>query len=72
MKTITKICFSVCILCIIGATCVSIMAIWNVVDDTALVWKSLSTMGVIFLASIMTVTVDNIFSRREKSDNSNE
>ena len=68
MKSITKICFAVCILCIIGATCVSIMAIWNVVDDSALVWKSLSTMGVIFLASIMTVTVDNIFSRKVREE----
>lgn len=66
MKMITKICFSICILCIVGATSVSILAIWNVVDNTALVWKSLSTMGVVFLASILTVSVDNIFSRREK------
>ena len=68
MKALTKICFSICILCIVAATSVSILAIWNVVDDTALLWKSLSTLGVVFLASILTVTVDKIFSRTARDD----
>ena len=50
----------------------STLAIWNVVDNSALVWKSLSTMGVIFLASILTVSVDNIFSRRARGDSDEE
>ena len=69
MKSITKICFAICIVCIVGATCISILAIWNVVDSTDLVWQSLSTMGVIFLASMLTVSVDNIFSKRERNEN---
>lgn len=69
MKLIAKICFAVCIVCIVIAACISILAIWNVVDSTDLVWKSLSTLGVVFLASILTVSVDNIFSRKERSVN---
>lgn len=70
MKALTKICFSICILCIVAATSVSILAIWNVVDDTALIWKSLATLGVVFLASILTVSVDNIFARKARDDES--
>ncbi len=68
MPAINKICFAICILCIVGATTVSIFGIWDVVEDTALIWKSLSTLGVVFLACLLTVSVNNMFARRTQGD----
>ena len=63
-ETINTICFSVCIICIIGATAVSIVGIWGVVGNTDLIWKSLATLGIVFLAGILTVSVNKMFAER--------
>lgn len=62
MSTINKVCFAVCMLCIVGATAVSILAIWNVVENEALLWRSLATLGVVFLAGILTTTVNRMYT----------
>lgn len=59
-KAINRVCLAVSLLCILVATTVSILAIWNVVEDDEFVWKSLMTLGVIFLAALFTVSVNHI------------
>jgi hypothetical protein len=59
-KVINKICFVVCILCIVAGSTVSILAIWGVVDAEATLWKALSTFTVIFFASLLTVLVNKM------------
>lgn len=60
MKNLNRITLYISILCILIATTISILAIWRVVIDTQFVWKSLMTLGVIFLASLLTFTVNNL------------
>lgn len=64
MPLINRIALIVGVLTIIAATTVSILAIWNVVEDSYLVWRSLATLGVVFLAVVLTVTVNNLVGAR--------
>ena len=67
MLLVNKICLTVSVVCIITATALSILSIWGVVESATLIWRSLSTLGVLFLASILTVMVNNIFvDRRDR------
>lgn len=61
MYLVNKICLTISIVSIVTATALSILAIWGVVASTTLMWRSLSTLGVLFVASILTVMVNNIF-----------
>jgi hypothetical protein len=58
--SINKICFAICILCIVAGSTISILAIWGVVDAEDAMWKSLATIGVVFSASLLTVLVNRI------------
>jgi|GEM_PF-1325491 len=60
MEILNRISLYVSLLCIIVATTISILGIWNVVDSDVLVWKSLMTLGVIFLASLLTYSVNRL------------
>jgi hypothetical protein len=69
VPTINLICFAICLVCIVAGTTISILAIWNVVAKSYIVWKSLLTFGVIFLASLLTMTVSKIIPvHREKKE----
>lgn len=69
MKDLNKIMLYVSLFCILVATTISILAIWQVVIDAEFVWKSLMTLGVIFLASLLTFTVNMLIPLdREKSE----
>ena len=69
MKSINKIGFITCIVCTAIAALLSVLAIWNVVDATVVVWKALATLGVVFLASILTVTVNSTFGKNNEGGN---
>jgi hypothetical protein len=64
MTVVNKICLTVSIVSIVSATTLSILAIWGVVESSTLIWRSLATLGVLFLASILTVMVNNIFAEK--------
>lgn len=66
MPTINLICFVICVVCIVAGTTISILSIWNVVPKGYIVWKSLLTIGVIFLASLLTITVNKIIPASRK------
>ena len=55
--TIRTICFSVCILCIVAGLVLGLGIIWNWIDNSALIRKSFMTLGVLFLASLLTLSV---------------
>ncbi len=67
MKLINTICLGISILAIVMGITISILAIWNVVETSDFFWRSLMTMGVLFLGSILTVTVNNFFPQNSKS-----
>ena len=64
MPLVNRICFTICVVSIVSATALSILGIWGVVDDAKLMWRALATLGVLFVASILTVVVNNIFVAR--------
>ena len=64
---VNLICFVICLVCIVAGTTISILAIWGVVEKNYVVLKSLLTFGVIFLASLLTITVNKFMPvRRER------
>lgn len=69
MKHLNRISLYVSLLSIVIATTISILAIWQVVIDTEFVWKSLMTLGVIFLASLLTYTVNNLIPYDKQEEN---
>lgn len=59
---LNKICFTVCILSIVAGMAISILAIWRVIGDLDIVYRSLATLGVLFLGSVLTVSVNHMFA----------
>lgn len=55
--TIRTICFTVCILCIVVGMLLGIGVIWDWIDDSSLIRKSFMTLGLLFLASLLTLSV---------------
>lgn len=63
MKTFVNwLCFTICILCIITGTTISILAIWHVVADQAFLWRSLMTLAVVFLAALLAFMVNSMMT----------
>ena len=59
MRTINIVCFTICIVCVLAAVVVSLFLIWGS-GDTGSLWKSLASIGVFFLASLVTIGVTSI------------
>ena len=64
MPLVNKVCLTVSIVSIVAATALSILAIWGVVEDSTLMWRSLATLGVLFVASLLTATANSVFSEK--------
>ena len=58
--SLNKIALGIGIICIILGTTVSILGIWGYIGDTGLVWRSLSTLGVVLLGVILSVAINNM------------
>ena len=56
MKSLTIVCFTICLLCIVAGVIVSLMLIWGP-EETNTLWRSLASIGVFFLASLLTIAV---------------
>ncbi|MCB5186500.1 hypothetical protein LG200_00590 [Methylobacillus caricis] len=54
---IRNICFAICILCILGSLLLGIAMIWDWVKDSDFIHKSFMTLGALFLASLLTLSV---------------
>ncbi|MGB5444957.1 MAG: hypothetical protein WBM99_05545 [Psychromonas sp.] len=63
---LNKIALIIGIICILLGTTVSVLGIWGYIGDTGLVWRSLSTLGVVLLGVILTVAINNMTSAKEK------
>ena len=64
VKLINRISLSIALICIAIGTAVSILGIWGFIGDTGIIWRALATLGVVFLASLMVVAVNNMLSSR--------
>ena len=70
MRAITIICFTICIVCILAAVVVSLFFIWGT-GDIGTLSKSLVSIGVFFLASLVTIGVTTIVGPKLKEAKEN-
>ncbi|SIS99199.1 hypothetical protein SAMN05421760_11032 [Neptunomonas antarctica] len=63
---LNKVALIVSIICILLGTTVSILGIWGYIGDTGLVWRSLSTIGVVLLGVILAVVINNMTNVKDK------
>jgi hypothetical protein len=63
---LNRIALIVGLICILLGTTVSILGIWGYIGDTGLVWRSLSTIGVVLLGVILAVTINSMTNVKDK------
>lgn len=61
IRVLNKICFTICIVCIVLGTVLGLAMIWGNIRDNEFVWKSWLTIGLLFLASALTLSVSRTF-----------
>ena len=66
LQYLDKICFTICIVCIVAGTALSLVMIWAEIRDNEFVWKSWMTIAVSFVASALTLAVSKTFAGRGK------
>jgi hypothetical protein len=64
LQILDKICFTICIVCIVAGTVLSLAMIWCEIHDNEIVWKSWATIAILFLASALTLAVSKTFAGR--------
>lgn len=68
LQHLNKICFTICIVCIVLGTVLSLAMIWGDIRDNDFVWKSWLTIAVLFLASALTLSVSKALGGRTKHE----
>lgn len=68
LQHLNKICFTICIVCIVLGTVLSLAMIWGEIRAEEFVWKSWLTIVVLFVASAMTLTVSKSLSERARNN----
>lgn len=63
---LNKVALVVGLICILLGTTVSILGIWGYIGDTGLVWRSLSTLGVVLLGVMLPLAVSNLTNTKGK------
>ena len=63
MSALSRFLMAIAIGCVVTGSTVSILAIWGVIDDSTVVWRSLSTMGVVLLGAMACGVILGIFGR---------
>lgn len=66
LQVLNRICFTICIICIVAGTVLSLAMIWWELRDAQIVWKSWQTIAVLFLASALTLSVSKTFAWKRK------
>jgi len=71
MKALNKICFTICIVCIVIGVLLALSLIWGT-HDSEITWKGLGTVGILFCGSALTLAVSNAFARKSGSKSSDD
>jgi hypothetical protein len=66
LKALNKICFTICIVCIVVGVVLGLALIWAT-QDSEIMWKGLGTVAVLFFGSALTLAVSNTFTRKSGS-----
>ncbi len=68
LQKLNKICFTICIICIVAGAVLSLAMIWLELQNEKFVWKSWLTIGVFFLASALTLSVSKTLAWKQKDE----
>lgn len=63
---VNKVGLTVGLVCILLGTTVSVLGIWGYIGDSGLVWRALSTLGVVLLGVILAVAINNMTTGKDK------
>jgi len=66
LKTLNKICFTICIVCIVVGIVLGLALIWGS-HDSEVMWKGLGTVSVLFAGSVLTLAVSKAFTQKSGS-----
>ena len=64
--SVNKVALTIGLICILLGTTVSVLGIWGYIGDTGLVWRALSTLGVVLLGVILSVAINNMTTGMDK------
>lgn len=64
VQILNKVCFTICIMCIVLGTVLGLAMIWLNLHDSEFVWKSWLTILLFFLSSLLTLLVSKAFEGR--------
>ncbi len=68
LKIINRVCYTLCIVCIVAGVICGLLIIWAEGHDRDR-WKYLATVIVLFLGSLMTLSVNRLLDRgRARAD----
>jgi hypothetical protein len=62
LKVVNRICYTICIICIISGVVLGLLIIWGDRQDRDH-WKYLATIFVLFLASSLTLSVNRLLDK---------
>ena len=65
MSPLAKICFTICLVCVVVAIGLALSMIWQS-HSSAFMWKSLATCGVVFLGSSFLAVIGRMFDRDDR------
>ena len=65
-KNIRIICFTICIVCIMGGLLLGLSMIWGIVQDSQLAWKGFMTLGLFFVSALLTLSVTRHLGSKEE------
>lgn len=68
MKNINKIVLGIALFCVGIGTLISILGIWGFIGDTGIIWRTLATLAVVFIATILTFTVNNMITDKKNEE----
>ena len=66
LKILNKICFTICIVCIVAGIMLGLALIWGS-QDSEIKWKCLNTVFVIFAGSALTFAMSKAFTQKSGS-----
>ncbi len=62
LKIVNRICYTICIICIVAGVVLGLLMIWGNRPDRDN-WKYLATILVLFLASSLTISVNRLLDK---------
>jgi ABC-type transport system involved in multi-copper enzyme maturation permease subunit len=63
LQALNKICFTICIVCIVLSTLLTFYLIWGSANNET-IWRLLLSLFIVFLAAVLTLSVSRAFGDR--------